>query len=93
MIITKEEAAVLDGKVTDSRENLRTDMPEGWEWGQDPLARLKHVGITPRTFHGYEPEQWTDWTPNIMDTFRYWLDMSPLQLIKWIRGDMKSSTR
>ena len=90
MIITKQEAALLDGKLTDSSENLRTDMPEGWTWGQDPLARLKRVGIIPRPLHGYEPVQWTGWKPNIVDTCRYWLDMSPLQLIKWLKGEMKS---
>ena len=90
MIITREEAALLDGKITNSSENLRTEMPEGWDWGQDPLARLKRVGIIPRPLHGYEPVKWNGWKPNVVDTCRYWLDMSPLQLLRRLKGEIKS---
>ena len=38
--ISNEEARLLDETL-----GLRTSMPNGWEWGQDPLARLRAAGI------------------------------------------------
>ena len=75
LIITKKEAHLLDRQLTESNESLRTSMPEGWQWGQDPLARIKAVGITPRLVHGYEPKSWKIWQPSLLNTIRYWLNV------------------
>ncbi len=40
VVITKEEANVLDSVI-----GLRRHMPEGWAWGDEPLARLDVAGI------------------------------------------------
>ncbi len=37
-IVTKEENSRFGGK-------LRSDMPQGWQWGDDPFARYKECGI------------------------------------------------
>ena len=41
VVITKKEAHTLDSVIG----GLKTDMPEGWTWGDDPLLRLKAAGI------------------------------------------------
>ena len=41
VVITKSEMTLLDGKGS----GLKTKMPEGWNWGDDPYARLSYVGI------------------------------------------------
>lgn len=38
--ISNEEAKILDETM-----GLRTRMPDGWEWGNDPLARLRTANI------------------------------------------------
>ena len=41
VVITKKEANILDSVL-----GLRKDMPEGWTWGDEPLARLNAAGIS-----------------------------------------------
>ena len=41
VVITKKEMQLLDG----AGAGLKSSMPEDWNWGDDPYARLNHVGI------------------------------------------------
>jgi len=41
VVITKEESDILDGRGS----GLRSQMPDGWSWGDDPYSRLRSVGI------------------------------------------------
>ena len=41
MVITKEEMKLLDG----AGAGLKSSMPDGWSWNDNPYARLNHVGI------------------------------------------------
>ena len=41
VVITKEETKLLDG----AGAGLKSSMPDGWTWADDPYARLNHVGI------------------------------------------------
>ena len=74
LIITNKEADLMDRQLTDSNDSLRTAMPEGWDWGQDPLARVKAVGIKPHLIHGYQPHPWKTWKPNIINSCWYWIN-------------------
>ena len=74
LIITKEEAQLLDSQANGNGDKLRTAMPENWNWGEDSLARLKAVGITPRFINGYQPHPWSGWAPSVINTAWYWLN-------------------
>ena len=74
LIITRKEADLMDRQLTESNESLRTSMPEGWDWGQDPLARIKAVGIKPHLIGGYQPHPWQGWKPTAMNSLWYWLN-------------------
>lgn len=45
VLLTEEEARKLDGMRTGSGANLRDNMPDGWQWGGDPFARLRFAGV------------------------------------------------
>jgi hypothetical protein len=72
VIITKDEARLLDQQLTSNGKSMRTSMPEGWKWGQDPFARLKAAGIVPRFIDGFRMPQWKVWKPNLLSSLRYW---------------------
>ena len=75
LIITKEEAKVLDSQIANGKgDKFRVAMPEGWKWGEDSLARLKAVGITPRFINGYQPSRWPGWSPSVINSAWYWLN-------------------
>ena len=74
LIITKVEADLMDRQLTESNDSLRTSMPEGWDWGHDPLARVKAVGIKPHLINGYQPHTLKICKPNIMNSAWYWMN-------------------
>ena len=74
LIITKKEAELMDRQITQNNESLRTSMPEGWDWGQDPLARVKAVGIKPHLVDSYQPHSWSGWKPSFLNSAWYWFN-------------------
>ena len=80
VIVTKNEARLLDRQLTTSGESMRTSMPEGWQWGQDPFARLKAAGIVPRFIDDFRIPQWKMWKPNLLSSVRYWANKPILRI-------------
>ena len=74
LIITKKEAQLMDRQITADNESLRTSMREGWDWGHDPLARIKAVGIKPHLVSNYKQHRWMGWSPSFLNSIWYWLN-------------------
>ena len=73
VLLTKEEAQLLDTRVSDGGIKLKTSMPLYWVWGDDPLDRLKDVGITIELYEEYSPRTWKPWKPRKRDYVRHML--------------------
>ena len=71
VLLTKEEAQLLDTRVSDGGIKLKTSMPLYWVWGDDPLDRLKDVGITIELYEEYSPRTWKPWKPRKRDYVRH----------------------
>jgi len=74
VLITKEEAKLLDTRVTEGGVKLKTSMPDYWVWGDDPLDRLKDVGISIELYEEYEPRSWKPWRPRKREYIRHLLN-------------------
>ena len=73
VLLTKEEAQLLDTRVSDGGIKLKTSMPLYWVWGDDPLDRLKDVGIQIELYEEYSPRTWKPWKPRKRDYVRHLL--------------------
>ena len=74
VLITKEEAKLLDTRITEGGVKLKTSMPDYWVWGDDPLDRLKDVGISIELYEEYSPRTWKPWKPRKRDYIRHALN-------------------
>jgi len=74
VIITKEEAELLDRQLTNGGLSLRTNMPENWSWGDDPMERLSAAGIKIEMFKDYTPKIWKAWRPQKRNYIKYILN-------------------
>jgi hypothetical protein len=71
VMITKEEAALLDRPIDDGGLSLKTSMPEGWVLGDDPLARLQAAGIRINFTNPIPLPEWKPWRrPGLRDKIR-----------------------
>ena len=74
IIITKDEAALLDKQLTGEGISLKTSMPANWIWGDDPMERLECAGIKVELFKEYTPSLWRPWRPQKRQYLRHWLN-------------------
>ena len=74
VLITKEEARLLDSRITDDGIKLKTSMPDYWVWGDDPLDRLKAVNISIELYEEYSPRTWKPWKPRKREYIRHLLN-------------------
>ena len=78
VLLTKEEAQLLDTRLSNGGIKLKTSMPLYWVWGDDPLDRLKDVGIQIELYEEYSPRTWKPWKPRKRDYVRHLLRKSLL---------------
>lgn len=71
VIITRQEADLLDKPIDQSGLSLKTSMPEGWVFGDDPLARLRQAGININFLNPIPLPKWKPWRkPGLRDRIR-----------------------
>ncbi len=75
VLISKEEAMLLDTSVDEGGLSLKTSMPDGWVVGCDPLERLREAGIPVRFYGALPLPEWKPWKkPRMRDKIRHVLN-------------------
>ena len=69
VIITTEEARLLDGSPDAGGMSIKTTMPEGWIFGDDPTERLKAAGIDIR-YNNHTLPKWEPRKPRKRELIR-----------------------
>lgn len=81
VIITRQEAALLDQPIDQGGLSLKTSMPEGWVFGDDPLERLRTAGITINFLNPIPLPEWKPWRkPRLRDKIRHILNTPILRV-------------
>lgn len=80
VMITPEEAALLNSLPEQGGAGMKSSMPKNWKFGDDPFARLKSVGLTIRFHRLVERNQWKPWRKNLRDSIRHRLNMRLFEL-------------
>ncbi|MEB3318459.1 MAG: hypothetical protein VKO39_10025 [Cyanobacteriota bacterium] len=72
VIISEEEAVLLNKPLDKGGRSLKNSMPEGWIFGDDPLERLISAGITIHVdYQGPDISNWKPWKgPRLRDKIR-----------------------
>ena len=71
VLISNEEARMLDMAVDQGGPSLKTSMPDGWVVGCDPLERLREAHITVRFYGPLPLPEWKPWKkPTMRDKVR-----------------------
>lgn len=69
VIISPEEAQLLNSGQDGGGMSVKTTMPEGWIFGDDPTERLKAAGIQIR-YENHTLPEWKPWRPRKREIIR-----------------------
>ena len=71
VLLDKEEAEMLDSSKAKDGLNLKTEMPSGWVWGDDPMERItSSTGITISYRKGIPLPEWKPWKGRTRDKIK-----------------------
>lgn len=64
VIISTDEAKILNSGVDQGGMSIKTTMPEGWIFGDDPTERLSAAGIQVNYIRPIPLPEWKQWRPS-----------------------------